>query len=549
MASRPLFGHPFAPGGTVSSIGILNPPLFNYFLFPLTYITLDPRFISFAIGLINSFSIGLFFLFVKRYYGPVTALVGSLLFAFSPWSILFSRKIWPQDLLVPLSILFLFSLHKILIDKKLGYWSTFSLSAFFLIQIHQASIFFILLIVLFLIKEKIKVSIRHILIGLFLGLIPLVPYILYEAQNGCSDCRSLFQTSDRFFRYSYDIFLRILQIPGQGNFHYILGRDMLTFSQNYPIVHKLRSIFYFEYILLPLGILLFIKNCKAIRPVSYAVILLPIVYFLLKIEPFMHYFIIVQPILFIFLATSFLHLFSHRNTLVRFMSIAVFVSILLVSIAFNVSLFDLLKKQRGLEGNYGPVFSLTSEVVRAGLPQYEDRREYERVLIANYIPDPFMFGYLPVPRMLFTYEKTEDKLLALEKEWAQHPDDPTIRHEILAFHTTSFPTRDTLNLLLEKATEDSKYLDLHRIVYEDYLRRNLKKSYTSYELKLIFDYPRHWVVEEKKDGITVGGDEFLMTVDKAVSGNLKIKDKFFEATYKPSFNSTFEEIIKSMRIF
>ena len=32
LAARPLFGHPFPPGGTVSSIGLLNPPFFNYLL-------------------------------------------------------------------------------------------------------------------------------------------------------------------------------------------------------------------------------------------------------------------------------------------------------------------------------------------------------------------------------------------------------------------------------------------------------------------------------------------------------------------------------------
>lgn len=548
LASRPLFGYPLPPGGIVSSIGILNPPLFNYFLFPLTYITLDPKIISLVIGLINSLSIGLFFLFVKRYYGLITAFVSSLLFAFSPWSILFSRKIWPQDLLAPLSILFLFSLHKIVIDKKMIYWVIFALSALFLIQLHQASIFFIILVILFLFRQKIRLSLQYGFLGLFLGLIPLVPYILYEIRNGCPDCTSLLETSNRLTRYSYDIFLRILQIPGQGNFQYVLGKDMLTFFQNYPIVHKLRSVFYIEYILLPLGLLLFIKKYKSTRFTAYAVILLPIAYFLFKIEPFMHYFIIVLPVLFIFLATSFLYLFSYRNTVVKFTSIMIFMSILVVSIAFNVSLLDLLKKQKGLEGNYGPVFSLTSEGIRAQLPHYKDNRDYQRVLITNYIPDTLMFGYLPISRMLFTYEKTGDKLLYLEGKWREHPDDRAIRHEILAFHTQFIPIRGTVNLLLEKATKDIRYEALYRTVYEDYLRRNFKKLYTSYKLNLTFDFPQHWSVEEKKEGeLIIRGDEFLMTLEKTLSGNLQINNKFYAVTYRPSFNSTFEEIIKSMR--
>ena len=68
LAARPLFGHAFPPGGTVSSLGILNPPLFNYILLPIILINLDPKFVTFFIGLINSLAVALFFLIVRRYY-------------------------------------------------------------------------------------------------------------------------------------------------------------------------------------------------------------------------------------------------------------------------------------------------------------------------------------------------------------------------------------------------------------------------------------------------------------------------------------------------
>src|SRR3990167_3896568 len=92
LSSRPIFGHGFAPGGTVSSLGITNFPLVNYLLFPLVLTSLDPGIISFFIALINSLAIVAFFVIVRRYYNEVIAFSSSALIAISPWAILFSRK-------------------------------------------------------------------------------------------------------------------------------------------------------------------------------------------------------------------------------------------------------------------------------------------------------------------------------------------------------------------------------------------------------------------------------------------------------------------------
>ena len=128
LSAWPALHHSLPPGGTVSSIGILNPPLFNYILTPLTFFTLDPKTFSFLIGFLNSVAIAFFYLIVKNYYSQVIAFTSSVLFAFSPWAILYSRKIWNQDILVPFFVLMFYSLHKIIIDKKRIFWLTFVLS-------------------------------------------------------------------------------------------------------------------------------------------------------------------------------------------------------------------------------------------------------------------------------------------------------------------------------------------------------------------------------------------------------------------------------------
>src|SRR3989344_2382365 len=156
LAARPIFGHSFLPGATVSSIGLLNPPLINYLLYPFTLLSTDPKIISMIIGLINAFSIGFFYLIVKKYYGLFTALTSSLLFSFFPLMIFFSRKIWAQYLLLPFIVLLFLSLHKLAIDKKTKYWFVYAFSSLFLIQLHQASIILIAILTIFLIR-KVKI--------------------------------------------------------------------------------------------------------------------------------------------------------------------------------------------------------------------------------------------------------------------------------------------------------------------------------------------------------------------------------------------------------
>ena len=88
LTAQPIFGHDFVSGGTVSSLGFQNPPIFNYILFPIALTSLDPQIVSLAIALINVAAILGFYFLVKRYYSLATAVIASLLISFSPWAIL-----------------------------------------------------------------------------------------------------------------------------------------------------------------------------------------------------------------------------------------------------------------------------------------------------------------------------------------------------------------------------------------------------------------------------------------------------------------------------
>ena len=128
--------------GLITSIQTHNFPLFNYLLIILSLFTRNPQFVSFVIALINSILVVSFYLIVRKYYGNLTASFAAFLLAFSPWAILFSRKIWAQDLILLVVIPIFYLIHRLVFDKdrRAVFWIFLLLTL--LIQLHNSGFFF-----------------------------------------------------------------------------------------------------------------------------------------------------------------------------------------------------------------------------------------------------------------------------------------------------------------------------------------------------------------------------------------------------------------------
>lgn len=569
LASRPLFGHPFPPGGTVSSVGILNPPVLNYILFPMTLISLDPKIISFFIGLINSIAIGFLFLILKRYFGLANAFIAAMFFAFSPWSILFSRKIWAQDFIIPLSVFLFYSLFKLVLEKKPVYWTGYVVFSLLLIQLHQSIIFFLLPLTIFLVLQKTKLNFKYIAVGFAIGILPLIPYLLYQISNGYQDYYALIAVKERLTpARSLSLLMRPFQIMGQGNFQFILGSgDMLNFSQNYPFVFQLRKLFYIEYLLLPIGMLIFWKNYIKFRFLVYITVLLPFIYFILRIEPEMHYFIILTPLLFLFIANVFYFMFKSNNSLFKLSSVLLFFTLILSSITFNFYFFKYLNEKKMLQGDYGTSFALSEPKTKEVFLKYQNQKDYQEMILASYVPQNLMYGYLPIAKMLYSFEETENNLGILEKKLKDNPDDARIRNEILAFYTSDLESK-TLDALREKAKLYFFYRPIYKEAYNTYLSRKLKKVYDQKSMDIALEYPQHWALEEYPDRVLIKGDEYSVSIEKVTAATkkaslnvykqIKSSEGFYTVFYIPELSGvknqnaqdttrTIDEIVASIR--
>lgn len=514
LASRPFFGYGFTPGGTASSVGILNPPLFNYILFPLILISRDPQIISLMIGLINSLTIGLFYLLTKRYYGSLTAFFASLLFAFSPWAILYSRKIWTQDILLPVFILALFSFHKIMFEKKIKYWVLCIASSLFLIQLHQSSIFFLFLFALFLFRKKITINIKYIIIGFIIGFLPMIPYFSYQLETGCPDCKAILGINEQLsIHRSLLLFIRPLQILSQGNFNFILGDDMLIFAKNFPLIYSLRTTLYIEYLLIPISIFLFWKKEKKVRFLTYAAVTLPILYFILRFEPFMHYFILITPLLFLFLGSLFSTYLKSKIKPIRYFALSIFLLILTASISFNYAFFKIVRIQGTIKGDYGTIYAVTKKGNQKTLAKYIDSKDYEEISLTNYVPKYLIHGDLPVARMIYQYDQIKNNLPLLEKKLHENPEDPRIQNMLIAYYTSSPVTKVDVSFLRNKYNNYPEYGDIYRETYAKYLTDNNKRVYRS-TFGFFLEYPLDWNLKENinKQEIRIENGSYIFSL-------------------------------------
>lgn len=102
-------GESFPWLGIGSSVGYPNAPI-NVYLLAIPYLVSDnPLIATLFIASLNIIAVALLWRMTRRYFSHVAAFVAGMLYAASPWSVLYSRKIWAQDMLAPFVLLTVFT--------------------------------------------------------------------------------------------------------------------------------------------------------------------------------------------------------------------------------------------------------------------------------------------------------------------------------------------------------------------------------------------------------------------------------------------------------
>jgi len=356
--SEPGVGRFFPTQGLVSSVGIPNPPLFIYLVAIPLAIVRSPLAVVAFVAAANVAAIGLCYLLGRRCFSRLVGLAAAGLWALAPWAIVFSRKIWAQDLLPICTTLFALELHAFLVRRRPS--SAFGLVALFAVatQLHFSAWVLgpILVVALWLGRDALNW--RYLVLGITFAAALYAPFFIDHSggivqathHDTSSHAPALLGRFEAALRYT-------LAIVGGDRMSILLGHQA-QLARPLSIVLGSAAL---------IGIIgaahaAHEPEQRNLRVLFAAWYLLPLT--LLSIVPvhdYIHYFIVITPLPFLGLAYLLEAIIRRRAAIggtVLALSLVAFV-------ALDIRFFRTVIRDGGAPGEYGVAYRYKAEAAAA----------------------------------------------------------------------------------------------------------------------------------------------------------------------------------------
>jgi 4-amino-4-deoxy-L-arabinose transferase-like glycosyltransferase len=351
--AEPGVGRFFPTAGLVSSVGVLNPPLFIYLLALPLAIVRSPVAAATFIALTNVVAVWLCYVAGRRYFSTFVGLTSAGLFALSPWAIVYSRKIWAQDLIPICAALFLIALHEFLVKRRPRAVVWLILIVGIAIEFHFSAGVLALVTVAAFVMGRDVLRLRYVAIGLGAVALLYAPFLWHVLVEG--------------------------HVYGAGGPHlsaarrlWISLRDTLTVGYSDRLSHVLGSQ---SAAALPVSVAFGIISAAGLvaawrvagtralaqtRALLLAWFILPLVLLtLFPVKPYDHYFIVLYPLPFLGLAVA-LEAVTLRYRLFGRLAVA---GCLLALALFDAQFFRTVHAQGGAPGDYHVAYKYKLDAV------------------------------------------------------------------------------------------------------------------------------------------------------------------------------------------
>jgi hypothetical protein len=180
--------------GVPSSAGFDHSPISAYLYVPAFLFTTDPIPATIYGGLVGVAAVALCWWLARRWPGGGrwAAMTATLIFAVSPWSVAFSRKIWQVAFVPLLTLAFIGLAISALIEgsgpapsKRRQWRLAWAIVAYaLLVQVHPSAISLAPAFVLWLIVFWRRIRFVPLLVGGVLGILTAVPFLAHQIQSG-----------------------------------------------------------------------------------------------------------------------------------------------------------------------------------------------------------------------------------------------------------------------------------------------------------------------------------------------------------------------------
>ena len=356
--------------GSIGTTGINEPPIFIYLLAIPYFFSKNQVMAAGFIALLNVFGILICYLLVKKFYGKRAALIASAFYAASPWQIIFSRKIWAQDLLAFFAIVFLYFIFNAVYEKK-KYHLIYALAALgILIQIHLSALYFFLVAAIAIIIHYKKLNKKYLFIGIILFLLTFSPYFAFQIKNNFADIKTASDLAKKDTAFHSSAFITPFALVSTKGFEPLFGADFPKFEKA-ALRINLFDIFTMAMLFLSLAFL-FSYNKKSAILILWLVIGTLFMAFSKVDSIDTHYFASFFPLYFIIIG-NMLDLFI--KAMHKKIKPAVYLLIILAlayQIAFNISFLSFIEKNQCINGDYGMPYQHRLSNVEKAMDKFEE---------------------------------------------------------------------------------------------------------------------------------------------------------------------------------
>lgn len=190
--------------GIGSSVGLPNTAI-NVYLFAIPlFLWKSPLAATLWVGGLNTVAVALAYFFMRRYFGARTALLAALLYAAAPWAVIYSRKIWAQNLLPLFVVAYFYTATLTFIEARRRWLPAHLLLLALIVQIHYSGLLFVPLTGVLLIIFRRNVDGRVLGWGAALAAITAAPFLLYLAQSAGGNMSGFSGLLGRPFQFSLE---------------------------------------------------------------------------------------------------------------------------------------------------------------------------------------------------------------------------------------------------------------------------------------------------------------------------------------------------------
>jgi 4-amino-4-deoxy-L-arabinose transferase-like glycosyltransferase len=214
--------------GPPSSTGMYTFPAAIWLLSIPYALSLNPVFATGFVAAINLAAVAGCYGLTRRWFGRISALIATLLFAVAPWAVIYARKVWHTTLLPPFVLLHVATGWLAFVRGRRWALPAHVLALALLIQLHFSTLPFALLTIVWALMFWRRFDWRLVPLSIVVAGLTFVPYFLFDAQHDWVSMRRLSEIATWPSRTS--------PAALEGTWHITTGQHLrlLTGPDHYP---------------------------------------------------------------------------------------------------------------------------------------------------------------------------------------------------------------------------------------------------------------------------------------------------------------------------